>query len=48
MLDHLDALPQAIGHGDDCPQNLLVPVDAPDTFDAGRSQVEPGTEPFAS
>jgi len=32
MLDHLDALPQAIGHGDACPQNLLVPADAPDTF----------------
>lgn len=32
MLDHLDTLPQAIGHGDACPQNLLVPADAPDTF----------------
>lgn len=32
LLDRLDALPQAIGHGDACPQNLLVPADAPDEF----------------
>jgi hypothetical protein len=32
MLDRLDALPQAIPHGDASPQNLLVPADAPDTF----------------
>jgi hypothetical protein len=32
MLDRLDSLPQALGHGDACPQNLLVPRDAPDTF----------------
>ena len=32
ILDRLDALPQTVGHGDACPQNLLVPADAPDTF----------------
>lgn len=32
LLDRLDALPQAIGHGDACPQNLLVPRDEPDSF----------------
>lgn len=32
LLDQLDTLPQAIGHGDACPQNLLVPAAAPDTF----------------
>jgi hypothetical protein len=31
MLERLASLPQAIGHGDACPQNLLVPADAPDT-----------------
>jgi len=31
MLDRLASLPQAIGHGDACPQNLLIPADAPDT-----------------
>jgi hypothetical protein len=32
MLDRLDRLPQALAHGDACPQNLLVPADEPDTF----------------
>jgi hypothetical protein len=32
ILDKLDRLPQAIGHGDACPQNLLVPADDPATF----------------
>jgi hypothetical protein len=32
MLDHLDRLTPSIGHGDACPQNLLVPADAPDTL----------------
>lgn len=32
MLDRLDAMAQALPHGDASPQNLLVPVDAPDTF----------------
>jgi hypothetical protein len=32
LLDRLDALPQALPHGDASPQNLLVPADAPDTF----------------
>jgi hypothetical protein len=32
LLDRLDALPQAMPHGDASPQNLLVPADAPDTF----------------
>ncbi len=32
LLDALDALPQSMGHGDACPQNLLVPADSPDTF----------------
>jgi hypothetical protein len=31
-LDAMDALPQTYHHGDASPQNLLVPVDAPDTF----------------
>jgi hypothetical protein len=31
MLDRLEQLPQAIGHGDACPQNLLIPADAPET-----------------
>lgn len=31
-LDRMDALPQAYGHGDACPQNLLVPRDDPDSF----------------
>ena len=31
MLDRLAALPQAVGHGDACPQNLLIPAEAPDT-----------------
>jgi hypothetical protein len=32
VLDCLETLPQAMSHGDASPQNLLVPVDAPDTF----------------
>ncbi|GLZ31623.1 hypothetical protein Lesp02_38110 [Lentzea sp. NBRC 105346] len=32
LLDRLDALPQACGHSDACPQNLLVPKEDPDTF----------------
>jgi hypothetical protein len=32
LLDRLDALPQALPHGDASPQNLLVPADAPDSF----------------
>jgi hypothetical protein len=32
MLDRLEQLPQAIGHGDACPQNLLTPADAPETL----------------
>jgi hypothetical protein len=32
ILDRLDALPQALPHGDASPQNLLVPKDAPDGF----------------
>jgi hypothetical protein len=32
LLDSLDAIPQAMVHGDACPQNLLVPADAPDAF----------------
>ena len=32
LLDRLDALPGATGHGDACPQNLLIPSEAPDTF----------------
>lgn len=32
MLDRLDGYRQTIPHGDASPQNLLVPVDAPDTF----------------
>jgi hypothetical protein len=32
MLDRLDGYVQAIPHGDASPQNLLVPVDAPETF----------------
>ena len=28
----MDALPQALPHGDASPQNLLVPADDPDTF----------------
>lgn len=32
VLDALDRLPQAVGHGDASPQNLLVPEDEPDTF----------------
>jgi hypothetical protein len=32
VLDALDRLPQAYQHGDASPQNLLVPVEAPDTF----------------
>jgi hypothetical protein len=32
VLDSLDAVPQAMMHGDACPQNLLVPADAPDAF----------------
>jgi hypothetical protein len=32
MLDQLDALPQAMPHGDASPQNLLIPASAPDCF----------------
>ncbi|HEY5820964.1 MAG TPA: aminoglycoside phosphotransferase [Propionibacteriaceae bacterium] len=32
LLAGLDALPQAMQHGDASPHNLLVPVDAPDEF----------------
>ena len=32
ILDRLDELPQALPHGDASPQNLLVPVTAPDTL----------------
>ena len=32
VLDRLDALPQAVPHGDASPQNLLVPRDSPDEF----------------
>lgn len=32
MLEELDRLPQAMGHGDASPQNLLVSAAAPDTF----------------
>jgi hypothetical protein len=31
MLDRLAGLPQAVGHGDACPQNLLIPAEAPNT-----------------
>ncbi|KJK36093.1 hypothetical protein UK23_42445 [Lentzea aerocolonigenes] len=32
LLERLEALPQAIGHGDACPQNLLVPEEDPESF----------------
>lgn len=32
LLERLEALPQATGHGDACPQNLLVPADDPSSF----------------
>jgi len=32
LLDETDALPMTYAHGDASPQNLLVPVDDPDTF----------------
>lgn len=32
MLEELDRLPQAMGHGDASPQNLLVPATEPDSF----------------
>jgi hypothetical protein len=32
FLNRLDALPQAVPHGDASPQNLLVPANAPDEF----------------
>jgi hypothetical protein len=32
LLTRLEALPQAIGHSDACPQNLLVPADEPESF----------------
>lgn len=32
LLDALGNLPQVVGHGDACPNNLLVPRDRPDTF----------------
>ncbi|SDK10733.1 hypothetical protein SAMN04488074_104262 [Lentzea albidocapillata subsp. violacea] len=32
LLARLEALPQATGHNDACPQNLLVPVEDPESF----------------
>ncbi|MDX3661003.1 hypothetical protein PV646_27185 [Streptomyces sp. ID05-26A] len=32
LVERLEALPQAIGHNDACPQNLLVPRDDPESF----------------
>ncbi|MFJ5985135.1 hypothetical protein [Lentzea sp. NPDC092896] len=32
LLARLEALPQATGHNDACPQNLLVPLDDPESF----------------
>ena len=32
LLDTLDRLPQAMMHGDACPQNLLIPADDPGAF----------------
>jgi hypothetical protein len=32
LLDHFDTLPRSLGHGDACPQNLLTPVDEPQTL----------------
>ena len=32
VLDSLERLPQAMMHGDACPQNLLVPADDPDSL----------------
>ncbi|MFS8098832.1 aminoglycoside phosphotransferase family protein [Lentzea alba] len=32
VLARLEALPQATGHNDACPQNLLVPLDDPESF----------------
>ncbi|NGY60912.1 hypothetical protein G7043_18430 [Lentzea sp. NEAU-D13] len=32
LLARLEALPQATGHNDACPQNLLVPADDPESF----------------
>ncbi len=32
VLERLEALPQAVGHSDACPQNLLVPADDPESF----------------
>ncbi len=32
LLDHLETRPRSIGHGDACPQNLLVARDDPDTL----------------
>ncbi|MCR3750959.1 hypothetical protein [Lentzea californiensis] len=32
LLARLEALPQANGHNDACPQNLLVPLDDPESF----------------
>jgi hypothetical protein len=32
LVERVSALPQLRAHGDACPQNLLVPVDEPDTF----------------
>ena len=43
VLDRLDALPQSMGHGDACPQNLLVPADAPETFVVIDAQFQSAT-----
>jgi hypothetical protein len=32
LLDHFETLPRSFGHGDACPQNLLVPAGDPDTL----------------
>lgn len=32
LIERVTALPQLLAHGDASPQNLLVPLDAPDTF----------------
>jgi hypothetical protein len=37
ILNQLDELPQALPHGDASPQNLLVPLTAPDTSSQSTS-----------
>jgi len=32
LIDHFESRPRSIGHGDACPQNLLIPRDDPDTL----------------